>query len=427
MTPYLWVPTLWFLLIFSRPFALWFGSGGATIEEGSADDRIALLAFFVIALTALIRRRFDWSAALRAQIWVALLLGFMLVSTVWSEAPFISFRRWFTAVIAVTMVLSVQSEPLPRLAIESLLRRVVYICVPFSYLLIHYFPQYGKIYVHTQGVEMWTGVTIHKNSLAQLCLVAFLLLAWRIVTSGDPSRPCERFKVGLYGDIAVLVMTVLVFMGPDRSITYSATTTGATMGGLCCLGFLLWLKRRGAVPAAGLLVGVSTLLIVYGTITPFLGRLSLIDVSSALGRNSTLTGRTEVWAALRPAVMQSPLLGYGYGGFWTTQARELYDISGTHNGYLGVILEIGFLGWVIFACLLVSFARAAQAMLSGDFNWGALCVMVLASSLVHNIAEESLKEFSGRLMAVVLLLSTPCRDIGDSMRAVPIDHPEASS
>lgn len=415
VTRYLWVPTIWFLIVASRSLALWFGTGGATNEEGSIVDQWVMFSLFGIALATLIKRRFAWSVALREHRWLAFLLGFMLLSTIWSKMPFISFRCWFTYLIAIIMVLSVQTEPRPRVAAESILRRMVYICIPFSYLLIHYFPQYGKVYVHTQGIEMWTGVTIHKNSVAELCLIAFLLILWRIATRKHGAKRLKQDKVVIYLDCAVLLVALLVFMGPNCSITYSATSLLATAAGLGALGFLLWHKRRGTQPPWSLFITSVVFLIGYGTLTPFWGELRLVDVSTLVNRNTTLTGRTEVWMALGPAVMAQPWLGYGVGGFWTTQARELYDISGAHNGYLGVILETGFVGLVLCAAFVLSVAKNLYKFLDIDYNWGALCMMVLVATLSHNIGEESINSFTSRLMAVLLLLSVSCHTTMNTM------------
>jgi exopolysaccharide production protein ExoQ len=403
VTAYLWVPTLWFLLTFTRPLALWFETGGETIEQGSPLDRIFLLFLFAVANITLFRRRSTFSMNLGAMKWVLLLLGYTLVSTVWSEIAFISFRRWFTMAIAVLIILSVHSEPFPRIAVESILRRMAYICVPFSYVLIHYFPDYGKIYVHNEGVEMWTGVALHKNSLSQLCMMAILYLVWRIVTRWKDYRSGELSKYGLYGDIWVVFVAILVSMGPVHSITYSATATVSTACGLSVLFFLRWRKSKTIIPAA-LYLGLTAFLIIYGTITPFLGKLSLVDVSSAVGRNDTLTGRTEVWRALMPEVAKSPVVGHGYGGFWTTEAREKFDISDAHNGYLGVILETGFLGLLIFSAMMLSAARIAYTALYNDYDWGCFCMMLPASTLLHNIAEQSLNGLTQRLMALMLLV-----------------------
>lgn len=413
MTKYLWVPTIWFLILSSRSLALWFGTGGSTIEEGSFVDQLVNLTLAGIAIVIIGRRNFSWSVALRQNKWLILLLTYMLVSCTWSDIAFVSFRRWVTYAIAVVMIFYVQTEPSPRMAVESILRRIVYICMPFSYILINYYQVYGKVYVHTQGVEMWTGVAIHKNSLAELCLVAFLLIVWRITTRKKVIERASRSKLTLFADASILLITLVVFMGPDRSITYSATTLLASLVGFVTLGFLRWHRSRGTQPAVFLLILATGFLIVYGTITPFLGKLSLFDVSSAVGRNSSLTGRTEVWASLMPALSEAPVLGYGVGGFWTTHAREFYDISGAHNGYIGEILEGGFAGLLLFSIYLLSVAKTAHKLLSVDPNWAALCLMFLFAILSHNIGEESINSFTSRLTAVLILLSVSC--VGSTM------------
>src|SRR5438105_1296696 len=116
VTSYLWVPTIWFLILASRSLGLWFGMGQQTIEQGSQLDQVVNLGLAGIALATLNKRRFDWSAAIRQSRWLIVLLAFMLVSTLWSDITFVSFRRWVTYAIAVIMIYSVKTEPLPRVA-----------------------------------------------------------------------------------------------------------------------------------------------------------------------------------------------------------------------------------------------------------------------------------------------------------------------
>jgi O-antigen ligase len=408
VTNYLWVPTIWFLILASRSLALWFGTGGMTNEQGSQWDEVVNLALAAIALFTLAKRRFAWSVALRQSRWLIVLLTFMFVSTLWSDAPFVSFRRWVTYVIAGIMIYSVKSEPRPRVAAEHILLRIVYVCIPFSYLTIHYYQEYGRIYVHTQGVEMWVGVSLHKNSLAELCLISFFLISWRIVTREKKIWRTRDGKIILGLDAILLLITLSIFVGPERSITYSATTFISTLVGFGVLGLVRWYKWRGKQPALSFLIFAAGFLIVYGTMTPFMGKLSLLDVSQTLGRGSDLTGRTAVWASLMPAVSAAPLLGAGVAGFWTTQARELYDISGAHNGYLGEILEGGFVGWLLLFILLLSITKAGHRVLRIDPNWGTLCLMCLFGTLTHNIGEESINSPTSRLLSILLMVYCCC-------------------
>ena len=152
------------------------------------------------------------------------------------------------------------------------------------------------------------------------------------------------------------------------------------------------------------LIALFAFIIFYGTVTPMLGRLFLTDISSVFGRDVTLTGRTLVWEQLVPVAMGRPILGHGFGGFWTTEKREVYDISGSHNGYLDTILDLGFVGLILFSIFILSSCQKAIKEMNYDFDGACFKICFFLMTVLHNIAETSLENFASRLMAVVLLL-----------------------
>ena len=106
-----------------------------------------------------------------------------------------------------------------------------------------------------------------------------------------------------------------------------------------------------------------TLLIGFGVSAPFLGGSNVAVFSSSLGRDDTLTGRTDTWAQLVPVVMSQPLFGCGFGSFWTTARRDFYEMSHGHNGYLDVLLELGLWALVLH-CVAVASARKLHGTLA---------------------------------------------------------------
>jgi len=52
----LWVPTIWILLIASKPLGVWFEAGG-DMESGSPLDRIIFLVILFLGLMILATRR----------------------------------------------------------------------------------------------------------------------------------------------------------------------------------------------------------------------------------------------------------------------------------------------------------------------------------------------------------------------------------
>lgn len=399
-----WVPTIWFLVLSSKPVAIWFQSTGAIIEEGNPIDRQFLMVMLLLGLIILAKRKFDWVNIIRGNVWFPVLLGYMLVSCLWADAPFISFKRWTRELIAVVMMFVIISEPQPWKALESLLRRTVYILIPFSYILIHYFPEYGRIYVHHSGDLMWVGASIHKNTLTQLCVAAIFFLVWSFIRRlhGYLSSVAS---LQTFLEIFIIILALMIMGGPNHSLTYSATATGAGIIGLTFMAALLWYQKRGALPATTTLTFLILFLIGYGTITPMLGKLSLIDVSSVMGREEHLTGRSDVWKALVPVAMSRPILGHGFEGFWTTSAREAFDISGAHNGFLDILLNLGFVGLGLYTLYVISIAREAHRVMERHFDWGVFLICSLVIALLSNITETNMVSFNSREMALILCLN----------------------
>jgi O-antigen ligase len=174
--------------------------------------------------------------------------------------------------------------------------------------------------------------------------------------------------------------------------------------GLLLYAGLLWLKKKGKIVSQSAVTAFIGFLILYGTLTPLIGRLPVVDITSSLGRDSTLTERTINWAALVPSATAKPLLGHGVGGFWTTVRVGRYYFP-AHNGYLEVILVLGFIGLLIVSFYLLSSARKAWVLLTGEYDWGVLWICWLAMALLNNITESSLNSFANLLMAVPLWLA----------------------
>lgn len=392
-------------MVFSKPLGIWLGAGAETIEEGSKVDAAFLLALFCSGVIVLLKRRYSWSKALRENPWLTALIGYMLISCLWSASDlFVSFKRWSRELIAIVMSFVVASEPHPRKALETLFRRTVYMLVPLSLILINYFPQYGRMYVHQSGDLMWIGAAMHKNQLAQLSIFAMLFLTWMFIGEREV-QDTTRFNFKIYISVFIMFIALWIVGGPEHRPTYSATATVAFLVGLATFIGLLWYKKQGSIPGRQILSAVVVIIIIYGTVTPMIGRLSLIDISSTLGREQSLTGRADVWRQVVPVAMQRPILGHGFGGFWTTSARGQFEISDSHNGYLGLILELGFFGLALYVMFILSSLRKAHRVLTQDFDWGALWIGYLVMGLLINTTECSFSSLTSRIMAVILFLT----------------------
>lgn len=421
----LWIPTLWMLMIASRPLGSWFDLTGDN-ESGSALDRWVLAGLIAAAVVVLARRRFNWLGALRQHGWLVALMAYMFVSTLWSDITLIALRRWARDVIVILMALLIMSEPDPRQALASLLRRSAYVLIPFSLVLIRYYPALGRPYGRWTGVEMWTGVTIQKNQLGRLCMISAFFLLW-VLYKRWRERSAEGGRYQRWADVFIILLALYLLKGADSSTSVATFVVGVG----AFLGLRLLRKLKIAVPQAGLLALVAVC-IAFGASAPFLGGSNVAVFSASLGRNSTLTGRTDVWASVLPTMKQQPLLGYGFGSFWTDARRRLYDIPTAHNGYLDILLELGAVGLAFYTVWLLSCARKLHRALARDYDWASLAICFLLMTLIYNTTESALNSLAEHMTAVLVLASTvaSCKPITANnrikSRTAPAPNAEAS-
>jgi len=331
-----------------------------------------------------------------------LLIGYMLVSILWSDIPFTSFKRWTRELVAVVMAFVVLTEEDPRQAVLCVIRRTVYILIPFSLLLIKYYSEYGVQYGRWSGGQTWIGVTMQKNGLGRLCLIAAFFLIWTLIRRWRRRDiPVGMFQT--HADLFVLTITLWLLKGPEGA--HSATAIAALAVGLTAFIGLLWTRNHLLNKGTNALTPIMALAIVYGINTLMVGGTNLESFTRILGREETLTGRTDVWAGLLPIAMQQPILGHGFGSFWTPTSRVMHNISEAHNGFLEIILELGFVGIFFFSIFLMSCCRKANREMTYDFDWGTLWFCYLLIAVLHNVTESSLQSFTSHLTAILLFLA----------------------
>ncbi len=164
----------------------------------------------------------------------------------------------------------------------------------------------------------------HKNALGMKMAFGILLLFF--------TRPAG-IPTWLRNATIAGAALLLLFSG-------SATPLVATT--VCLVAFPLlhvaWIKTKRTLP-------------LWVPLLPFFICLALVVVTGsalileAVGRTTTLTGRTPLWAAVVDAIKLRPWLGYGYAIFWVggnLDSLNVIKIAGwnaphAHNGYLEIV------------------------------------------------------------------------------------------
>jgi len=411
----LWVPTVWFLYCASRPLDEWFLTGqriegGGGIESGSMLDRNFLTLLLVVGLAILLRRRINWTQAMRNNFWLFALLLFMLVSILWSDFPFVSLKRWVRTAGTAMMALVVLSEAEPYEAIYAILRRTMYLVIPFSLLLVKYYPRLGVVFGRWSGQALYSGVTLTKNTLSEVCVLFIFMFIWSRARKRDLEESAPAIRGQNACEWVLLAMVCYLMKGPSgygaQSVTYSATGVAVLAIGLGL--FFLMRRFRSSLAQLG---GWTALLLVGGGVVTvalyLMGTSPMAVVARLMGRDPTLTGRSDqIWSVLLPIAWHNPVLGLGYGAFWIRPVPGLIlDVNEAHNGYLDVFIELGIFGLVLVALAAWMYLRKARHEIHENFYWGAFRMSYLVMFLCHNWTETTLLRSREILWNLFVLLA----------------------
>lgn len=349
------------------------GGEGVATQASSAELAVELplygLAFIFVVM--------HWKGFLEAALsvkWILALTLLAVASSAWSQVPLFTLRR--SVILVATTAFGIYFGS--RFDIDEQLRLLAYafvIVIVTSFIFAIFLPQYGIDDSLHNGA--WQGVFAHKNSLGRviaLATIVFLFLQ---------NRRTRWIKwIGVAVCLALLVLS--------RSAT--SVVVLAVVIGTLPLFSLLRKQYSFVVP----LLAMGGLILVLG-IQP--EKIVADQVLQLLHRNPGLTGRIRLWTAVLLAISKRPWLGYGFEGFWlgmsgASQAivERLHWIPPhSHNGYLDITLEIGIVGFCVFAIGYVGLWRRAIRFLRADSGpapvW--LCAY-LFFLLIYNFSERTI-------------------------------------
>src|SRR5207253_3237598 len=135
VTGALWLPLIWMLLIGSRSPTQWLSVGGfmqgAPMEEGNPLDAFVYFVLIAVGFCILNKRQVSLSEIFRNNGWLMAFLLYCFIAILWSDFPFIAFKRWIKILGHPVMVLILFTEPDLEEGMARLMKRCAYILVPF--------------------------------------------------------------------------------------------------------------------------------------------------------------------------------------------------------------------------------------------------------------------------------------------------------
>ncbi len=343
--------------------SLFVASEGSSISDFSSplDPFIAKIQYIVFSF-AFFMIIVSWKNAFRAllgNIFIVLFPLFVIASTYWSDFPEITQRS--STLFGLTSLFGLYLSS--RYTLKGQMQLIAYslgITAILSLLLCLLLPGLA-IENSSFRSGSWRGIFYHKNNLGLYMFLSAISLL--IALNSLKYEMHVKFR-----RICIFIVFSISFI----LLVFSESKTS----------LLIFLILFLLVPLCSVLrwndsYMIPFLIIVFiiiGSVAAwFIGNIEIVLVG--LGKDITLSGRTDIWGAVLNSIKERLWLGYGYKAFWVADSRNRclgeclyvrnaihFDATSAHNGFLDLGAALGIIGTSIFLTgLLISYIRS--------FNW----------------------------------------------------------
>ena len=309
-------------------------------ENGNGSESAVVRAMFFpaygLAVLLLTLNPGEILRTLLRQPLLILVLWVVAASTLWSINPDQTVRR-VVALVFTTLGGVILAARWRWAGIAEILATAIGLLALGSLFVAVAIPSFGRMQTLFPGA--WRGFWVEKNDLGNLMTIGFMVCA--------AAALLEPRRAKLWWPTAGLCLLLVL-------LSTSKTSLVSCLLGACGLA-LVWVMRRGP---AGRVVGT------YGAVVGLLlvGFVLLAAsnvVLAALGKDATLTGRTQIWSAVMRRIQDRPWLGYGYGAVWDDTSpwaplawiikQAGFRPFHAHNSWLEQWLGMGILGLTAWA------------------------------------------------------------------------------
>lgn len=332
-----------FVLFSLMPYGLsWDYEGvSATASEGSIITKLESGSLFLLSALLLWRNLPSALQHVRQlNPFLVLSLLWCLASMIWSPLPATTLKRAVILYGIVMMGLALQLEQQPlKLLINTLLVSLSAILL-LSLVVVIVSPGIGIDY-DLGGA--WRGALSQKNELGQVAALTVLL--WQV-------KACQQ-QLDLKLLVPGLLFSVFMLLMSKSSTSFSTMLLTSAAFHLLRRNWLsskFWLLRL-ALASFSVALLFTFVFYMYESRLPMMSEITA-PIARSFGKGTDLTGRTDIWELVWLEIEKHPWLGLGYGSFWLglgSLSQFIIDNLHwiplqSHNGYLDIINEQGYIG-----------------------------------------------------------------------------------
>ena len=360
-------------------FALFFGVmgtfGGRVAPMGKP---IAAVGFLCVAAMLLSPR---FMAHVKVPFVLFAWIGITGATVMWSVQPGQTVSRMVT-VIGYVAIGMIAGATLSLDRIRRIIGAAGRVTILISFVTIAAIPSWA-VSPEALGADGWTGIALHKNQFGFVGVLT-LVCAWFDRRSRSRILWLLVSLTAIVGSLSstslVLVILFLVYLSAFGLLGAQASP-----------------RRRNALMFSGS---------VFAVVVLFVGANNVPFLTGLIGRDPTLTGRTDIWSTVIETAAKQPVGGYGFNSVWpdgdleqtggTPISREVsrragFPVVNAHSGYLDVFIGAGLVGLAVAIWILATIGRRSAQLptsMRRDALWagGVLLVFVVDSVSESNFA-----------------------------------------
>ncbi|WP_233136948.1 O-antigen ligase family protein [Agrobacterium vaccinii] len=343
--PFVFMAIFLFFWITTNPFVdlVRVEASGTNATGGSnALNQLIFLALTLLTLYAALTHPLRSQICQPQLLVIAMFLWFLISSAV-SNYPMDGIKRTILAILTCANAGMFLLLPRSEQQFSRLLLFGTAITLGIAYFGVMFLPTLS-IHQPTELIEpmnagFWRGQYSHKNLAAAVMLVAAFF--------GLYLRSVGWKKSGV--SIVILSVVFLIHTGGKSST--------AMLPLILILQWIFEKFRWSRWPiAVGGIAAFNLLALGAATSEGFRGLIA------SLGVDPTFTNRTDIWKIAFDAIAQSPILGYGFQGFWQTAditqssaGLETWAVKAFngHNAYVDALLTTGIPGFLLTIALVI--------------------------------------------------------------------------
>jgi O-antigen ligase len=141
-------------------------------------------------------------------------------------------------------------------------------------------------------------------------------------------------------------------------------------------------------PIIGEFISLTIVFLFFLSILALIGfNLELLDsVFLAFGRESTFSGRIDLWDSIWRLAKEYLVTGCGFGGFWVVGSSTIDMLykefpwfpNQAHLGYLDILNETGIIGLLLFILMVIFYLFNLLKLDKPHFwKWFVICALLL--------------------------------------------------